>query len=110
MLNHSPTIFDAAVGRELRDAGIAQAASWPHDEPIARARSIAIMLATRNGETHADAVYEYLSEKLPEVLEQIPPNGWGSVFKTSRLKFSGRVRESGKFSRHSGIQRIWVAA
>lgn len=83
------------------------ASSWPFDQPIARARSIAVMLAKRHGETNADQVYEYLQDRLPEVLAQIHPNGWGSVFKSPKLKFCGKVKQSERISRHVGIQRIW---
>jgi hypothetical protein len=83
------------------------ASSWPFDTPIGRARNIAIMLAKKNGSVCADEVFRYLEERLPEVLKEIPPNGWGSVFKSPKLKFTGRVKESEKVSRHAGLQRIW---
>jgi hypothetical protein len=99
--------FNAPQSRALRDAGMAQAALFPWDEPIARARNIAIMLGKRHGETHADMVHQYLLEHCPEVLEGLQPASWGSVFKTPKLEFTGRIRESEKVSRHAGMQRIW---
>lgn len=102
-----PSLFDHQEGKRLKSLGMEKASSWPFDAPVARARAVAIMLAKRDGQTHADAVYEYLSERLPEVLKELQPNSWGSVFQSPQLKFSGRIRESSKVSRHSGVQRCW---
>jgi hypothetical protein len=101
------TIFDAAESNRLRDVGMAKAATYPFDEPVNRARNIAIMLAKRNGTVCADHVHEYLAERLPDVLEALTPKSWGSVMKSPKLKYTGRTTESQRLSRHSGIQRLW---
>ena len=101
------TLFDHAKGQRLKQEGM-QAAAWAFDEPIARARSIAIMLAQRNGTTCMDDVYKYLHEHLPSLLEEIPPNGYGSIFKTSKLRPTGQYRQSERVSRHASVQQIWA--
>lgn len=95
---------DLFIGAELRDAGIerieASNSDWVH-----QARCIAILLAVRNGQVTANDVYDYMKERC---LPCDPhPNAWGSVFKCKQLRFSGRVTESRKNSRHAGILRIW---
>jgi hypothetical protein len=101
------TLFDRAESEILKKIGMEQASSYPFDEPIGRARNIAIMLAIRNGTVCADDVYQYLLDRLPDVLKEIPANGWGSVLKSPKLKFTGRIVESNKVSRHRGMQRVW---
>ena len=100
-------LFDAAEARSLRDTGMAAAASYPCDEPVKRARNIAIMLAKREGYVTADMVQGYLAERLPEVFTAIQPNAWGAVFQSPKLKFNGKVVASNRVARHAGIQRCW---
>lgn len=99
--------FNFQESERRKFEGMAAASSWPFDQPIHRARNIAIMLAKMNGHVCADDVYKWLEERLPEVLAQIPANGWGSIFNTTKLKFSGKVKQSERVSRHTGIQRLW---
>ncbi len=101
------TLFDHAQAEALKIEGMLAASSWPFDQPIERARQIAIMLAKNNGTVCADDVFQYLQDRLPSVLEKIPPNGWGSVMRHPRLKFTGRITESKRISRHCGSQRLW---
>lgn len=108
-MNELP-LFNFHASQAARDAGIEQATSYPFDEPVARARNIAILLAKRNGTVCADDVHKYLSEWLPDVLEAIQPKAWGGVMKSPRLRFTGRIKESERLARHAGAQRIWELA
>lgn len=103
------TQLDLIKAIKKKEAGMAKAAHG-FDQPIGRARNVAILLAKRHGTVTADMVYEYLEERLPGVLAEIPSNGWGSVFKSPHLKFTGQVKESEKVTRHCGLQRIWELA
>lgn len=107
-------IFNYAYGKKLKDDGISRASSWPFSDPTHIARNVAIMLAKKNGEVTADDVHHWMEtapnrEVLGPALDSLQekPAAWGSVFKTPMLKFSGRVKNSEKVSRHTGIQRIW---
>lgn len=102
------TLFNYAEGKKLQEMGISRAASFPWNEPVARARDIAIMLAKRKGAVCADDVHEYLSERLPDVLEQIQPAAWGAILRSPKLKFSGEIVESKRMARHCGTQRKWL--
>lgn len=99
--------FNQNAGRAARDVGMVAAIRFPFHEPVVRARNIAILLSTRHPYVTADMVHEYLAERLPEVLEQLTPAMWGLVFKTPKLRFNGRVVESKRVARHTGIQRCW---
>jgi hypothetical protein len=101
-------LFDYAKGQKLKQEGMEAASSWPFDQPVGRARNIAIMLAKRHGEVTADMVAPYLQERLPDVLEAIQPAAWGSIMRSPKLRFTGRIVESKKLSRHCGTQRVWA--
>src|ERR1700679_2247713 len=110
-------LFNYQLGQKLRDEGISKASSWPYAEPVAIARGIALMLAKKNGEVTADCVYRHMEtapnqEVVGPALEALKanPNSWGSIFRTDKLKFSGRIKNSEKVSRHASVQRIWLPA
>lgn len=104
------SLMDYKEGQRLKNEGMEKASSFPFDTPIGKARNIAILLAKKNGEVCVDDVYVYMAERMPEVLKEIPDNGWGSVVKSPRLKFTGRITESKRISRHCGSQRLWCLA
>lgn len=101
------TLFNYAEGKKLKENGMSKAASYQHNEPVARARAIAVMLAKRNGSVCADMVHEYLHERLPDVLAALKTASWGSVMRSTKLVFSGEIVESKRMARHCGTQRVW---
>lgn len=101
------SLFNYAEGQKLKKAGIEKASAFPFDEPVGRAKLIAIYLAKKNGTVCADDLHEYLSTALPNILEQLQPNSFGSIFKSPKLEFTGEIVESKRMARHCGMQRIW---
>jgi hypothetical protein len=99
--------FDYLEGQRRKFQGMERAASYPFDEPVHRARLIAIMLAKQHGSVTADDVYDYLAERLPDVLDGIQPKAWGSVTRHPRLRATGQYRQSNRISRHTGVQAVW---
>lgn len=99
--------FNYLEGQRRKTHGMERAASYPCDLPVNRARNVAILLAKRLGEVDADVVHKYLAERLPDVLEALQPNAWGSIFKTPKLTFTGRIKQSERIARHTGSIRIW---
>lgn len=96
---------------QLKTEGMALAATG-HEKAIGIARNCAILLAVRHGEVWVDKVRDWMakgSDVTREALAELDahPAVWGTVVKTPKLKFTGRITESNKVSRHCGSQRIW---
>lgn len=99
------TLFNAAESRHQKEQGMAKVESnnfsWTE-----LARNIAIRLAKKTGDVCADDVHKYLMDNNLSLPDH--PNAWGSIFRCKQLRWSGKLKESSKVSRHSGLQRIWV--
>lgn len=96
------TVANSNRGRFLAEQGIKRISGKPENaEWIMRARSIALHIAAKCGEVTADAVRTVMKEEPPH------PNCWGAVFRSKGLIWNGRMLESSKSSRKSGLQRIW---
>ena len=96
--------FDLALALNEKDEGIASVCA-SHEEFVKCAREVAVVLATRHGHVTADMLREVLA------VYDIEPqhyNAWGSVFKDSRLEWSGEFRTSRLVQGHGNQQRVWV--
>ena len=102
-----PSLFEykpsSPTGKQIKDAGIAKVESnsseWVH-----QARSIALMLAARNGETDSDEV-----QKLCPRPPHIHPNATGSIFNDKRFKFVG-FKPTQRVSGHARTIKLWSLA
>lgn len=94
-------LFDRAMSRRLKERGLDIAESFPADAWVQRARSVAEMLAARDGETDIDKVL-----KLCPRPSDVSPAATGSIFRGKRWRCVG-TKQSEQVSRHAGIIRIW---
>lgn len=95
-------LFNAAESRRQRDRGMAIAASYPNDEWLAKARSVAELLAAKYGEVTSDQVLAVCPRPM-----DVRPNVTGSIFKGKQWKCIGFIN-SAQVSRHAGAIRRWV--
>lgn len=98
----SPSLFDAAKARELRDLGIEIVSSWPNDEWVKNARRIAVRLAQINGTVSSDDVQRIFPRP-----DAIHPNATGAIFHCKELKMVG-LKSSERIPSHA--RRIGVYA
>lgn len=100
-MNNLP-LFDSSSARALRDRGMAIAASFPSDDWLKKAQSLAEYLAGTEGETNIEQIYKHIG---------LPPhsNAAGSVFKSKKFRCIGIV-EATRLQRRAGVIRRWVLA
>lgn len=89
------SLFDRVFSIFLRDKGIEKVSSWPNDEWIASARSVAIYIARRDGTVTINDVLKVFPKP-----PCVHPNAIGSVMRTVELKRIGFVK-SDKVSAHA---------
>ena len=96
-------IFDYAASKELAKIGMEKArySTLCSDDWVKKARSIAIGLATKNGEVTINDVYKICPRP-----KDVHPNASGSVLKCQELIQIGTT-QSDKISRRTGIIRIY---
>lgn len=94
-------LFNAAESRRLKDKGMEIVASYPNDEWLSKARSVAEMLAAKFGETDSDEV-----QKLCPRPAEIHPNTTGCIFSGKKWKCVGH-KHTEKTTGHSREIRIW---
>lgn len=92
-------LFDSASARALRDRGIAIAASYPSDDWLKKAQSLAELIAATEGEVDIEKIYKHIG---------LPPhaNAAGSVFKSKKFRCIGIV-EATRLQRRAGVIRRW---
>jgi hypothetical protein len=81
---YQTTIFDSLKAKELKEMGMAIAASFPSDEWVVKARSLAVNLARLNGSVTIDDIKA-------EIGDPPRPNASGSAFKGTGLKPIGHT-------------------
>jgi hypothetical protein len=94
-----PNLLDYIESQRLRDTGMALAAVKGADW-LGNARSVAQMLAMKNGEVTINDIYGVIG--LPD-----NANAAGSVFKGKHWQCVG-ITQSGRVKRHAGTIRRWV--
>ena len=94
--------FDGPKSESLKKRGMSSAAA-ANSEPLALARSIAVELCHRHGETDADAVGRLLRQR--HGIETLGPSA-GSIFK-SGFEFTGKRRRSERKKNHAREIKIW---
>lgn len=99
-MSHSLPIFDYIEAQKLRDQGMQIAASYPCDDWVAKARSVAEHIAATEGECTIEMVYKKIG--LPP-----KPNAAGSVFKGKKFRCIG-MDEATRTTRHCGMIRRWA--
>jgi len=95
-------LFNSAESRRLKERGQDIIESYPNDRWVTQARSVAEMLAVRNGEVTIDEVLKHCPRPA-----DVHPNACGSIFRGKKWRQVG-VKQSEQVSRHAGIIRIWA--
>ena len=98
------SLFDAAESRRRRDEGIARAAEG-REGWLARARVVAVAIASHQGTASADDLRAYGLETPPNT----SPNIWGSIFNDKRFVFDHYVHST-RPAAHSNLIRAWRLA
>ena len=95
--------FSETEGDQLKLAGMELAADNNKDR-LALARHVAESIGLETGECTADAVGKKLKSLYG--IETLGPAA-GSIFKTSRWRWSGEFVKSSRVSNHSRLLRVW---
>ncbi len=101
-------LFDSRQSQNAQDEGIARATSpLAASRFLAEAQETAEYLARAHGEVTADDVVEaYARRGLNLNLEL--GNAMGALFKDKATwEWTGKVRNSKRVGRHSGVLRVW---
>ena len=100
--------FDVALSEEAKQEGMA-AAAISRAELLELAREIAVVLARRNGEVHADDVQKVLI--LRGYTSADLGNAAGSIFrgpeKSRKFEWTGRFTKSERVCAHRNLLRVW---
>lgn len=101
-MKQTPPHFDLFAAALARDVGLARVSSFPNDSWIAQARSMALILAAKQGEITINDVLQ----RLPRP-DHIHPNAVGSVMRCKELKKIGYTKSS-KVSSHARAIGIYT--
>lgn len=88
-------LFHSATARKLRDTGIEAVSAFPNDSYVEKARSVAEMLAAKNGQVTINDVLKALPKP-----ESVHPNALGAIMRSKRLKLVS-FTQSNKVSSHA---------